>query len=72
VLLLLLPHAGRQMIYELEEMFPGPGLNLLLGPNGSGTKHTHTERTALPSFGLSLSLSADFVAFARVLQANQL
>jgi len=24
------------MIYELEEMFPGPGLNLLLGPNGSG------------------------------------
>jgi hypothetical protein len=37
VLLLLLPRAGRQMIYELEEMFPGPGLNLLLGPNGSGT-----------------------------------
>lgn len=24
------------MIYTLEEMFPGPGLNLLLGPNGSG------------------------------------
>lgn len=24
------------MIYNEEEMRPGPGLNLLLGPNGSG------------------------------------
>ena len=33
------------MIYALEEMFPGPGLNLLLGPNGSGQSHTQASKS---------------------------
>ena len=47
--LMLLPRAGRQMIYELEEMFPGPGLNLLLGPNGSGTTKHAWNAQGVPS-----------------------
>jgi len=37
------------MIYTLEEIWPGPGLNLLLGPNGSG------KSTVVSAIGIALA-----------------
>lgn len=37
------------MIYTCEEMYPGPGLNLLLGPNGSG------KSTCVSAIGIALA-----------------